>query len=113
MSLNELIAQREALARQQAEIAKAIADAQQLARKDVMQQIKTLMAEHGLTAADLSESTRKPRGSLADAPGPSRAKVAAKFRDPDSGQTWSGRGLMPKWLRAAVDAGRAKESFAV
>lgn len=75
-----------ALARQQAEIAKAIADDQLSVRKEVIQQIKTLMAEHDLTAADLSESTRKTRGSLADA-GPSRTKVAAKFRDPDSGQT--------------------------
>lgn len=113
MALNELIAQRDALARQQAEISKAIADAQLSVRNEVIQQIKTLMAEHGLTSADLSGSTQRARGSLADAAGPSRAKVAAKFRDPKSGQTWSGRGLMPKWLRAAIDAGRTKESFAV
>lgn len=113
MSLNALIAQRDALARQQAEITKAIADAQRIVRQEVIQQINNLMAAHNLTAADLNESMRKTRGALADAPAPSRSKVAAKFRDPDSGQTWSGRGLMPKWLRAALDAGRAKESFAV
>lgn len=45
MSLNELIAQRDALALQQAEIAKAIADAQLSARKEVIQQIKALMVD--------------------------------------------------------------------
>lgn len=114
MSLNELIAQRDALARKQAEIAKAIADVQLAVRKEVIQQIKTLMAEHGVTGADLKDTfVRKARGSLADAQAPSRSKVAAKYQDPVSGQTWSGRGLMPKWLRAAVDAGKTKESFAV
>lgn len=113
MSLNELIAQRDALARQQAEVAKAIAEAQLSARKVVIQQIKTLMADHGLTAADLGEMTRKARGSLSDAQAPIRSKVAAKYRDPESGKTWSGRGLMPNWLRAAVDAGMSRESFAV
>lgn len=113
MSLNELIAQRDALARQQTDIAKAIAEARLSARKEVIQQIKTLMANHGLTVADLSESPRKARGSLSDAQAPARSKVAAKYRDPESGKTWSGRGLMPTWLRAAVDAGMTRESFAV
>ena len=31
--------------------------------------------------------------------------VAAKYRDPKTGQTWSGRGLKPKWLVAALEAG--------
>jgi DNA-binding protein H-NS len=25
-------------------------------------------------------------------------KVAAKYRDPASGKTWSGRGVSPKWF---------------
>lgn len=48
MSLSQLIAQREALDRQQAELAKAIAEAQMSVRREVINQIKQLMAEHGL-----------------------------------------------------------------
>ena len=38
--------------------------------------------------------------------------VAAKFRGPE-GQTWSGRGLMPRWLAALVADGQPKETFAI
>lgn len=38
--------------------------------------------------------------------------VAPKFRGPN-GETWSGRGLMPRWLSAQVASGKTKEQFAV
>jgi DNA-binding protein H-NS len=38
--------------------------------------------------------------------------VAAKFIGPN-GETWSGRGLMPRWLSALVAQGQSKEDFAV
>ena len=39
-------------------------------------------------------------------------KVPIKYRDVHSGATWSGRGLMPTWLRAAIEFGRTLEDFA-
>lgn len=38
--------------------------------------------------------------------------VAAKYRGP-KGETWSGRGSMPKWLLALVSKGKTKEDFAI
>jgi len=38
--------------------------------------------------------------------------VAAKYRGP-KGETWSGRGSMPKWLAALVTKGKSKEDFAI
>jgi DNA-binding protein H-NS len=38
--------------------------------------------------------------------------VAAKFRGPN-GESWSGRGLTPKWLATLMAQGRAKEEFAI
>ena len=38
--------------------------------------------------------------------------VPAKYRGPD-GETWSGRGLTPRWLHALMTQGRAKEEFAI
>lgn len=38
--------------------------------------------------------------------------VAAKFRGP-GGETWSGRGLTPRWLAALVAQGKKREDFAV
>ncbi len=40
------------------------------------------------------------------------AVVAAKFRGPN-GESWSGRGLMPRWLSALVAQGKSKEDFAI
>ncbi len=38
--------------------------------------------------------------------------VAAKFIGPN-GETWSGRGKMPRWLAAFVAQGQPKENFAI
>jgi DNA-binding protein H-NS len=39
-------------------------------------------------------------------------KVAVKYRD-KAGNTWAGRGVQPKWLRAKLKAGAKLEDFAV
>ena len=40
-------------------------------------------------------------------------KVPAKYRDPVSGKTWSGRGMTPVWLREYEAKGQKREKFAV
>jgi proteasome lid subunit RPN8/RPN11 len=42
-----------------------------------------------------------------------RRPARVKYRDPDTGETWSGRGSMAKWLARHVEAGRDPEEFAV
>ncbi len=37
-----------------------------------------------------------------------RARVPAKYRCPQTGSTWSGRGVMPIWLKAALRDGSKK-----
>jgi DNA-binding protein H-NS len=39
-------------------------------------------------------------------------KVAPKYRGPD-GETWTGRGLKPKWLQAALEEGKKLEDFLI
>ncbi len=104
VSLSDLIAQREALDRQ-------IKSAQDADRSAAIARIKTLMAEHGLTHDDIAAkvpSNVARKGGMK--PG---TKVAPKFRDPTSGASWTGRGLKPKWLSAAIAEGRRLEEFAV
>jgi DNA-binding protein H-NS len=109
----ELVAQKAELDRLQAELEKQIAETLRAERASVIQQIKSLMADHGLTPADLAANKpgRPPKIGIAE-PGTTR-KVAAKYRDPDTGETWSGRGLKPKWLAAAIEGGRNLTDFAV
>ena len=48
------------------------------------------------------------------APAKARAgKVKAKYRDPKTKETWSGRGRMARWLKAKQDAGNKIEKYLV
>jgi DNA-binding protein H-NS len=40
-------------------------------------------------------------------------KVAPKYRHPKTGDEWSGRGGIAKWLAAEIKAGTKKESFLI
>ena len=98
-TLQELLAQR-------AELENRIATIQREERAGAIDKIRELMAQHGLSAADLSE---RPAASSKSA----GSKVAAKYRDPSTGNTWTGRGLRPKWLVAEIAAGKSIDDFAV
>jgi DNA-binding protein H-NS len=39
-------------------------------------------------------------------------KVAPKYRGPD-GETWAGRGAMPRWMAAAIKEGKKREDFLI
>jgi DNA-binding protein H-NS len=43
-----------------------------------------------------------------------RGAVAPKYRNPDNpAETWAGRGLTPRWLAAALKAGKKLEDFSI
>ena len=101
--LKELLAQKAALDQK-------IIEVQRAARDSAIADVRRLMAEHGLSVADIG--TRGTGGKSGPRKG-SRQKVAAKYRDPANGNAWSGRGLQPNWLRAAVANGRKLSDFAI
>ena len=102
-SLQELIAQKEALERE-------IERTRSQDRSDAIAKVTDLMSQYGLTTADLAiKKTGKSGGSRAGKGG----KVAAKYRNTATGDAWSGRGLQPKWLKAALGSGSKLSDFAV
>jgi DNA-binding protein H-NS len=98
-SLSDLLAQKAALDKQ-------IAEMQREARTEAIQKVRAMMAEYGLSMADIGN-----RGVVS--PKKASTKVAAKYRNAATGDSWSGRGLKPKWLSAALASGRALSEFAV
>ena len=96
-TLKELIAQKEALERQ-------IKLTRNEDRSAAVEKVRALMIEYGLSVSDLSTKRAKKVGG---------AKVAAKYVDKATGDAWSGRGLQPKWLKAALAQGRKLTDFAV
>lgn len=99
-TLQELLAQKDA-------IEKEIAHTQSQQRSDAIAKVRSLMSEHGLSMSDLA--LKAPVKSNPAAGG----KVPAKYRNTATGETWSGRGLQPKWLRAAVAAGKTLNDFTI
>jgi DNA-binding protein H-NS len=99
-TLKELLSQKAALDRQ-------IEQTQKQERSAAIAQVHALMAEYGLSQADVfSKGGRK-------SPAGKGGKVAAKYRNAATSDTWSGRGLQPNWLKAALAAGRKLQDFAV
>lgn len=96
----------EDLLAQKAKLEKQIADCQREQRGEAIAKVKALMAEYGLSLADIGSKT-------SPAPKKSATKVAAKYRHPVTGDTWSGRGLKPKWLTAALAGGASLADFAL
>ena len=91
---------------QQTALAKEIEATRREAKADAVGKVRALMSEYGLSAADLVVRTGPKVGVTKG------SKVAAKYKD-DAGNAWSGRGLQPKWLKAALSSGRSLHDFAV
>jgi DNA-binding protein H-NS len=89
-----------------------------------VQEILAKMQAFGITIKDLQTAKPAKAGKVGRKKGASAAPkvakaakksstpVAAKFRGPN-GETWSGRGLTPRWLATLIAQGQSKEAFAV
>lgn len=74
-----------------AELQKKAEEARRAELTGAITQIKSLMAQFNLSIKDL----KLKDGKVSRAPGKA---VAAKYRDPITGETWSGRGRSPAWV---------------
>ena len=100
-TLQELLAQKEVLERQ-------IEQTKKHQRGEALDKVRALMAEYGLSVADLG--ARAPAKTKSSGGG---GKVPAKYRNVSTGESWSGRGLQPRWLKAALASGKKLGDFAV
>jgi DNA-binding protein H-NS len=83
----ELLQQREALEKQ-------ISEARRNETSEAIAKVRALISDFGLTAQDVF-----PSGKVKSAGGgKSTGKVAPKYRNPSTGETWTGRGKAPKWI---------------
>ena len=90
---------------QKAELDKQIELARKQELADAIAQIRGLMAQHGITMADLAA---KPVASASKG-----SKVAPKYRNAATGETCTGRGRQPKWVEAALASGKTLDDLAI
>ncbi|WP_447577066.1 MULTISPECIES: H-NS histone family protein [Achromobacter] len=87
-------------------------------RASALQKIVAQMHEFQIAPADIQaaygamKSTRAKRKKVVDRKEP-RRPVAPKYRHPESGETWTGRGRAPRWLTAVEKGGALREQFRI
>lgn len=90
------------------------AEAIRLAGKPGIRQLKAVIARFRLSRADLFGVFGGGNSRPARASPLAGTKVAPKYRNPANRlETWSGRGLRPGWLVAAMKAGRKQDDFLI
>jgi DNA-binding protein H-NS len=110
-------------------ISKAKQRKQKLQKRTSITEVRKALAavakKHGYTLAEIfgggapAAAAESRKGRKAAAPAKPRksatkgTKVAAKYRHAETGQTWSGRGIIPKWMAAEIAKGRKREDFAI
>ena len=110
MAYNELLKQKQELAAKLANLEKQIEDARREERAEVIAKIHQLMSENDIRISDLGGRPGKRKAAVSSGAG---RKLPAKYRDPASGDSWTGRGIQPKWLQARIKEGKKLEDFAV
>ncbi|AYD63810.1 MULTISPECIES: H-NS histone family protein [Achromobacter] len=123
---------RETYAALQAKIEKEINKLQKKAevlqtkrRKPVITSIITSMREYDITPEEIiaaygsgkparvAPGGRRKAGAAARPATAAKRAVAPKYRHPQTGETWSGRGKAPRWLAAEEAGGATRDSFLI
>ncbi|MBB1625655.1 H-NS family nucleoid-associated regulatory protein [Achromobacter sp. UMC71] len=124
---------RETYAALQAKIEKEINKLQKKAevlqtkrRKPVIASIITSMREYDITPEEIAAAFgsgkparaatpagRRKTGAAARPANAAKRAVAPKYRHPQTGETWSGRGKAPRWLAAEEAGGATRDSFLI
>ena len=92
--------------------------------KTVIREIRDKIRKYGITREELESAfaptaaagrkgAKKAGGKKGSGRRSSRAKVAPKYRHPETGATWTGRGRAPGWLVAEEAAGRKRDEFLI
>lgn len=85
------------------------AEAESVRQKEIqaiVADIRAKIDQYQLSANDIF-------GRSAGGKGKAKSSVAAKYRNPATGDTWTGRGRAPRWLADAEASGRKRESFLI
>lgn len=100
-SLSQLMVQIEKLQKEAASI-----------QSGIVERIRKEIVKHGLTAEHLFGfgASTTPNTSAKKQTAATAGRPSAKFSD-DQGNSWSGRGPKPAWLRSALAAGRSIDEF--
>lgn len=111
--------QRRKLEKEILRLQKQAAALEQKQRVPVINEIVRRMREYDITPEDIEAAfNRKGRGPAKSATktgavSKARTPVPPKYRNPETGATWSGRGKPPRWISDAEGEGKSRDSFLI
>lgn len=76
-------------------------------RKELKERIIEIVRSEGLTLSDVFGWQEQKKARKAP------RVLPVKYRHPETGATWTGRGKKPRWLSELIEAGKGLEDFAV
>ena len=97
-TLQELIQQRD-------ELNARIEAMQQELRAEILAEIRATMQEYDIRLEDLAAGGKSTQRD--------RVKAAAKYINPITQQTWSGRGKRPQWIHDALADGQSLDKYLI
>ena len=86
---------------------------------EVIGKIKKAIDFYGITVADLfgakakAVATTKRKYTRSTKAVPAKTPAQPKYKDPESGSTWTGHGKRPGWFVKAIEGGKNAEDLAV
>jgi DNA-binding protein H-NS len=114
MSRPTLVRIRQEIARLESR-ARKLEAAESARKQKAVAEVRALMKKLGVTPEDLGAPARaraRP-ARAAKADGAKRGPVPVKYRNAETGDSWSGRGHTPRWLAALESQGRSRDDFLV
>lgn len=86
---------------------KALEFRKETERVELARKLQNLAAESGFSLEELAAIKLKvPKSKM--------KKGAPKFRNPnDATQTWTGKGIKPKWFKALLDSGKTEDELRI
>lgn len=111
----ELLQKRADLERQTADLERQLREAQGARREEGISKLQAIISEYALSIADVTSAFPKAviRGQKGVGGARTGTKVEPKYRNPLTGETWTGRGLQPKWLKSALAEGKSLDDFKI
>ena len=83
------------------------------ARRSFVEEVTARAKSLGLSITDLfGRAKSEPKPARAKRGSAKRTRVAAKYKGPNPGETWTGRGRPPRWLVALEATGRKRADYA-
>jgi DNA-binding protein H-NS len=119
MTRTNYATQRRKLEKEIERLQKQAAALEQKQRQPIISEIARTMRQYDITPEEIAtafETKRRgpgKRASKVTAAPATRAPVPAKYRNPETDATWSGRGKPPRWITEAEAAGKSRDDFLI